>query len=132
VTPEPIAVGLHLCRDLTVHADTLEVSLTRIFRTLRSQLYPAFAPRFWAFASVYGPEAQGNLYAAIYRVSNGDLVYVNEHLIRFPDRFTPIYYRLQLSSCRFPAVGAYEMLLMVDRDVVAQSVFHVLTEEGEA
>lgn len=132
MTPEPIATGLHLCRDLTVHPDSLEVSLSRIFRVFRPPLYPDTAPAFWAFAAITGPRAQGTVYAAIYRLSNGDLVYANEHPIHFPDRFTPLYYRLRLSNCRFPAVGAYEMVLMVDRDVIAQRVFHVLTEDGEA
>lgn len=131
MTPEPVAVGLHLCHDLTVHEHTLEVSLSRIFRTLRSPLYPATAPPFWAFASVHGPVAQGTFHLAIYRVSNGGLVYALKHPIHFPDRFTPVYIRVQVNGCRFPAAGAYEMMLIVDHDVIAQRVFHVHTEDGE-
>jgi len=62
-------------------------------------------------------------------LSQHDVVYSAEHPIEFRDRFTPVYLTLRVSHCRFPKAGGYEMILMVDRDVIAQRVFHV-TQDG--
>ena len=131
MTPEPVPIGLHLCHDLVVHAETLEVSLHRVFRTLRSPLYPLIAPPFWVFAGLTGPVGRGILRVVIFHLDDRDLVYIFETPVEFPDRFTPVYFRLRLSTCRFPSAGAYEMMLLVDQDVIAQRVFHVLTEGSE-
>jgi hypothetical protein len=131
VTPEPIATGLHLCHDLAVHPDSLEVSLTRIFRTFRSPLYPATAPPFWAFGAIHGPKGRGELRVAVTRLLTDEMISEARGTIEFPSPLVPVYVRLRFSNCRFPAPGAYETMMMIDRDVIAQRVFHVLVPGAE-
>ena len=130
MTPEPVPVGLHLCRQVSTEPTTGEATLTNVFRVLETPLHPATAPPFWAFAALSGPVGRGTLRVAILHLEDSDIVYWMSHPIEFKDRFTPVYLTLKLSHCRFPAAGTYEMMMWVDWDVVAQRVFHVVPPGG--
>jgi hypothetical protein len=124
--PAPVAVGLHLCHNLVVQPDTHDVTLTRVFRILRTPLHPSTIRPFSAFASIHGPEGRGILRVAIFRAHDQDVLYSMSNPVEFRDRFTPVYLTLRMSHFRFPSAGEYEMMLMIDRDVIAQRVFHVV------
>jgi hypothetical protein len=129
VVPTPNALGLHLCRDLAVEAATGDVTLTGIFRVLQTPLHPATTRPFCAFCALTGPVGRGTLRVAITHLDERDVIYSMAHPIEFRDRSTPVYLTLRLSHCRFPTAGAYEMMVLVDWDVVAQRVFHVVPED---
>jgi len=127
--PSPIVTGLHVCHDVNIDEVTKEVTLTRIFYDLPSPIYPDLTRPFWAFASMHGPIGSGTLSFFVMTLDEQTIVYSLEHPIEFKDRFSAAYFRLKLHRFRFPKAGRYEIMMMVDDEIIAQRTFHV-TDSG--
>jgi hypothetical protein len=125
--PLPTVVGLHVCHDVSIDLSH-EVTMTRVFRDFTTPLHPKTTHPFRAFAAIYGPLGRGSLQVTISTLDRPEVVYDFRHTIEFKDRLSPVYLNLNMSYCRFPRAGGYEMMLIVDNDVIAQRVFFVIAE----
>jgi hypothetical protein len=126
--PAPTIAGLHVCHDVTINLDRREITLTRGFRNLVTPVHPALTKPFWAFAEIYGPLGEGSLQLIISTLDVPEVVYDFRHKIEFKDRLSPVYLNLHMGHCRFPRAGKYEMMVIVDGDIIAQRVFVVIVE----
>lgn len=123
--PAPTVAGLHLCHDVQIDMDRHEITLTRAFHSLSTPIHPNYASPFWAFVELYGPIGKGILTLTLMTLDEQKMFYVFKHPIEFRDRFSPVYFRLNLRECRFPRAGDYEIMLWLDGDIVAQRRFIV-------
>jgi hypothetical protein len=71
---------------------------------------------------------RGNLQVIVSTLDEPEVVYDFRHAIEFKDRLSPVYLKLNMTYCRFPRAGPYEMMLIVDGDIIAQRLFHVVAE----
>jgi hypothetical protein len=108
--------------------DRHEITLTRIFRNLVTPIHPNRANPFWAFATIFGVLGRGKLQVIVSALDQPEVVYDFRHPIEFKERLSPIYLKLDLAYCRFPREGPYEIMLIVDGDIIAQRVFFVSGE----
>jgi len=123
--PAPIVAGLHVCHGVDIDMQRHEITLTRAFHELTSPIHPKYAKPFRVFAEIYGPIGRGVLTVMLMPLNQERVVYAFKHTIEFKDRFSPIYFRLDLRDFRFPRIGEYEIMLWVDWDIVAQRRFVV-------
>ena len=129
--PTPTVAGLHVCHDAQIDMDRHEITLRKSFRNLETPLHPSYAAPFWAFAEIYGPLGRCNLQVTISTLDVPQVVYEFRHRIEFNDRLSPVYLNLNMGHCRFPRLEKYEMMVIVDGDIIAQRVFVVLAAEDE-
>jgi hypothetical protein len=129
--PTPIVAGLHVCHGVDIDMQRHEITLTRAFHRLSSPIHPDRASVFWTFAELYGPIGRGTLTLMLMTLDEQHVIYSFKHPIEFGDRFSPIYFRLDVRDFRFPRTGEYEIMLCVDHDIVAQRRFVVVEGVGQ-
>jgi hypothetical protein len=57
-------------------------------------------------------------------------VYDQSIEVTFPDRLTEVDFKFRVVSCRFPRAGRYSANLYAEAELLAQSEFEVLPQEG--
>jgi hypothetical protein len=124
--PAPTVAGLHVCHGVDIDLSRHEFTLTRSFHELSSPIHPNYGNGFWTIAELYGPIGKGTLTLTLMTLDQQRMVYGFKHSIEFKNRFSPVYFRLNIRNCRFPKVGEFEIMLWVDLDIVAQRRFVVV------
>jgi hypothetical protein len=127
--PTPVALGLFLCRDVQFFGPDLRVDVLGQFSILELPAFPSVAPPFCAYSVLKGSFGTGTVRVCVYRLANHELVSVAERPIFFTDRLQMLHTRILMDQCRFPEEGRYDFYLMVDHDVVAQTVLDVTRGE---
>ena len=129
MTPAPTAQGLIICERVIVDRDTGNPSCIGIFSHLDSSEFPLQAPSFHTFSSLTNAQGRG-----IIKLVISDLRDLTTHAeypfpIEFDDRFGTIHFNLRISDWVYPEAGVYSFELLVDEDLIAQTVVAVQERE---
>jgi hypothetical protein len=129
MTPQPTALGLFLCEQVIVDHQTRNPSPINIFTGRAVDGFPSDPQRFSVFAALTDAEGSGTLELVGVRLDSGMRFYGQQHPIQFPDRGTVVNVNVRIRNLRFPAPGWYDLLLLVDGDLVAQRRLRVYRQD---
>ena len=129
MSQRPVAIGLLLCEQLIVEEGTKNVTLVNSFTQRTAETFPWTSPPFTVVAWLTNGEGAITLEVV---VEDADTL---EELDRrvMPFRFTAPLQQdrlvLRFPSLTFPAAGPYRVLLLADRELIAQRKLLVVPKE---
>jgi hypothetical protein len=118
--PPPTALGLFLCERVLVDKESGNPSPIGIFTGLAVDQFPSDPQRFSVFSALTDGAGNGNLELAAVRLDTGEQFYSQKHPVHFPDRGIVVNIHVRVRKIVFPSPGWFEMLLLIDNDLIAQ------------
>jgi hypothetical protein len=122
----PVAVGLTVCRDVTVERPTQSLTLVRLFSHLAADSFPYDPGPFYAFAVLTDGYGEGQLELVVTKLDDPMLnASRSKLLLRFPDPLRRVECIIRVPNCTFPSPGVYLFGLYADGEWLAQTPVHV-------
>lgn len=120
VIPDPTPLALILCEHVIVDQQSQNPSPINIFTGLAVDQFPSGPQKFSVFVALADSQGIGRLELRGIRLDTGNQFYSQTYPIHFPDRATVVNVNIRLRNIRFPVAGIYELLLLVDGNLIAQ------------
>jgi hypothetical protein len=126
----PVAVGLLLCEQVIIEKGTDNITLVNCFRERRAKQIPSEPLSFVIYAILTNGLGDIAVTVAIQDLDDFRDVARFTKVCRFTDPFGEFRCTLNINNIVFPAVGAYQVLLLADGKFVAHRRFTV-KHQGE-
>jgi hypothetical protein len=102
-----------------------------MLRALVAREFPSAPRRFWAYAVLTDGMGTIPFSLQIIQLDTLDEIYVRTWQSTFTNPLRKFRMPIRIESCSFPAPGRYEISLVADDEVVAQTVLTVASGENE-
>lgn len=129
MTPNPQAVGLIVCERAIIEEETRNVTLVNCFRRLYFPRFPSPPQRLAAHTVLTNGHGTGKVRLSVMRLDTLEAVSTREVQVTFPDPLREVRLLFRHPSLSFPAVGRYEVSLLVDGDPLTRKVIEILDLE---
>jgi hypothetical protein len=116
--PPPIAIGLTICEKVILEELTKNVSLLNTFTKLN--VATNVLPRFIVYAVLIDGSGTCRVQLSIVELETAEEIYHFRGTAAFVDRLTELRLRFSVNNCSFPRSGKYQVVLLVDDELVAQ------------
>ncbi|HUG92559.1 MAG TPA: hypothetical protein VML55_17095 [Planctomycetaceae bacterium] len=120
MVPRPSAIGLWICEQVIVDAQTNNPSLISIDTGRRYPGFPTEAIPFSVFCSLTDTAGSGRMRLDVEQLATGRAIYSRSAPIEFPQRFAVVNVSHRIQDLRFPEPGTYMFELFVDDESVAR------------
>jgi hypothetical protein len=121
----PSAVGLILCRLVTLEERTRNVTLTNSFKRLAFASFPALPEPFCVYTALTDGLGVVDLNLVVSRCDTLEIVYSRSYRATFPDPLRQLRLWWQIRSCAFPVAGRYEFALQANGETITQAVLEI-------
>ena|SRR6266404_3291257 len=128
--PPPIAVGLIICEKVIVEEFTKNVSLLNTFTKLNVATHTL--PRFVVYAVLTDGLGTCRVQLSIVELETAEEIYSRQMAATFLDRLAELRVLFSTNQCSFPKSGKYQLILLVDDELVAQRTLVVKLNEGKS
>lgn len=128
----PVVVGLTICEQIIVEAETHNLTLVNCFSRREVETIPSEPISFVVFATLTNGAGDVPLAVQISRLDTLDEIYVREMVLRFPDPLAEVRLRLRIRDCVFPVAGLYSVFLLAKDEMVAQRRLRIFLREVES
>jgi hypothetical protein len=125
MTERPTVIGLILCEQIIVEAQTNNVSFINCFTRRRAEQFPTEPQKFAVAALLTDGEGPVTIKVKIVRLADEELIYEQERLVQFPNRLQQVRFLLRVTACAFPTPGHYEVQLSADNELLALNRLNV-------
>jgi hypothetical protein len=128
----PNACGLLLCEQVIIEEGTKNLTPVNCFTHRTVRQFPSQPFPFVVFAVLTDGFGKMPLEVAVQRLDNLDESYRRSGQIEFR---TPLQQRpciIRIRDCSFPVAGDYQVMLLVDHELVAQQRLRILLKGGAA
>jgi hypothetical protein len=126
----PIAVGLVLCEQVVIEEGTRNVTPVNCFNVREVDDIPGRAS-FCVLAWLADGKGEKVAELVVQRLDNLDAVFRSKARLVFRDPGHTVRFLGRIRDCEFPVEGYYEVMLLIDRELIAHRKFQVQRKGGK-
>jgi len=127
----PVVIGLLLCEQVIVDEQTKYVTPVNCFTYRDVEQIPSEPVTFCVVAFLTDGLGDVRIEVVIRRLADEvDEVFQREAVFRFTDPLHTRRFTVRLRNFSFPSEGEYEVVLLADREMIAQRNFKVRQQEN--
>ena len=126
MSQRPVVVGLLVCEQAVIEANSNNVSLINCFTRLKVERFPSEPRRFTVFAALIDGFGNIALDVVIYRLDTREEIYHQSRMALFQDRLQEVRFLFRVTQCAFPVSGKYEIVLQADGQALANHLISVV------
>jgi hypothetical protein len=120
MSQRPAVTGLMICEKAIIEERTHNVSLINCFTKYRVERVPSEDSRFVVFAILVDGLGDITLDLMVLRLETDEVIFQQAQEIQFVDRLQEVRFLFRVRGCAFPALGAYQVSLLADGEMLAQ------------
>ncbi len=121
----PRALGLIICRGLTVDPATRELGLVGVLRALRAPNWTDPVLPLSAFAVLQGGQGEGTMRLVGHRLDTEEEVYSQTRWFVASSEVEMLPYQMVMRRCIFPGPGRYQFALLFEGEELAEALLDV-------
>ena len=115
----PLALTLQVCEKVIVEAETRNLTLVNCFTERAVESIPSEPLSFIVFSTLTDGRGRMPLQVRIETLDDFDIIVQRTGVITFRDPLQKIRLRVPMEEVSFPMEGGYQILILVDNEVVA-------------
>ena len=115
----PLSLSLHVCEKVVVEAETRNLTYVNCFTERKVRSFPAERISFLVCSNLVDGRGRMRLEVRIESLVDFDVLRARNGEITFSDPHQEIRLRVPLSEVSFPTEGGYQILVLVDNEMVA-------------
>ena len=131
MAPPPKAVGLTLCDRVILEQGTKDPTLIGIFLNKKVGEFPTGPLPFTVFSELVGGRGTGAIEVIAVRLATREQIYSQRGAVTFPDRPGIIHVQFRVTKLCFPEACAYDFMLFIEGDLIAQRRLVVYQYESQ-
>lgn len=116
----PTVIGLLVCEQAIVEAQTYNVTLVNCFTFRKIESFPSERQRFSVFALLTDGQGDIELTLVIEGLDQGEEVYRESRPLRFPGPLKEVRFLFRVTTCSFPVAGRYDVILFAEGHELAR------------
>ena len=123
----PLALSLQVCEKVVVEAETRNLTFVNCFARRDVKSIPSEPLSFLVCSTLTDGRGRMPLQVRIETLDDFDIIAQRRGVITFRDPLQKIRLRVPMEEVSFPTEGGYQILLLVDGDLVASQTIQIVS-----
>jgi hypothetical protein len=121
----PMALSLQVCEKVVIEAETRNLTLVNCFTQRVVEANPPEPISFIVCSNLLGGRGRMPLHVRVESLEGFDIISERTGVISFRDPLHEIRLRIPMDEVAFPTKGRYQVVLLVDNQMVASRLIQI-------